>query len=292
MQRLVGEPVGARAESRSRDVVHPVRPRVVRHRGPREERARRERDARGHGGATSPGEPQERREEEDGRLECGADADEQARALLAAGGEAAEQDEKDRDDAGLAEMEGVAHRQRQHQEADRDGGGEQRGAPGDGPGQGTGDDETEDDDEAECAEGPGPAERLFGAPGQRLQHQSPERGTGEPVGVVEGARHVEDTFRTDPGLQVREPLTAGGAQDGHDLPHREHRGDQPEARPDHAQPRCRGPRHQGFARSMLHVRHAPSALPPCVLSQEARTTPGVRRRQPLLHLSVHRYLTG
>lgn len=125
VQGLVGEVVGVLAEADARQVVHPVRVRVVRHRGPGERGEGGERGPGGGGGAAAAGEPEKRREEQHGRLEGRREPDEDPADAFPADDEAAEQDEQHRDDAGLAEVEGVAYGERQHQQADGHGRGEQ-----------------------------------------------------------------------------------------------------------------------------------------------------------------------
>ncbi len=270
MQRLVGVGVGVRAEARSREVVEPVRPGVVRQRGPGERRAQGEARA-GGGGLPAAGAPQQRGEEQQGRLQRRADAGQQPAGPLAAHGEEAEEHQQDREDAGLPEVQGAAHGQRQDEQADRHGGGEERGAAGDRPRQGAGGHQAEHDDEAEGAEGPGQAEGLLPGAGEGLEDEAGEGGAGEPVRVVEGALGVQDAARAEPGLQVGEALALGGAQDGGRLPGGQDGGEQPEGDAGRSDPRPGSvavPRFQGFGRSpVLTVRHAASRLPtrsPCL----------------------------
>lgn len=251
-------------------VVHPVGVRVVRHRRPDERRASGEGHAGGQGGPAAAGEPQQRGEQQDRGLECGSDADEEAAGALAAYGEAAEQHQQDRDDAGLAEPERVAHRQRQHQQADRDGCGQQGGTAADRLGQGSGGDQAERDDQQEGAEGPAPAEGLLGRSGERLHDPSAEGGAGEARRVVQRALHMQDTVRTDPGLQIGQPLPPGRTEDDGHLSYGEDHGDQPQAEPGRAQAglgsrsRADGCRSESFRRSptVLRIRHASSASRP------------------------------
>lgn len=254
VQGLVGEVVGGTAEAGARDVVHPVGVGVVRHRGPGQRGAGGEGRGRGQGAPATAGEPEQGREEQDRGLEGGGETDEQAAEPLTPHGEAGDQDQQDRHDAGLPEVERVAHGQRQHEQADRDRRGEQGGTAVDRLGQGAGGDEAEGDDQEQGAEGPAPAESLFGGPGERLQDKSPERGTRELRRVVQRALHMQDTVRADPGLQVRQPLASGGTEgDGH-LSDGEDGGHQPQGQSGRAQPRLdlRSP-------TVLRIRHASSA---------------------------------
>ncbi len=267
VQGLVGEIVGRAAEADARHVVDPVAVGVVRHRRPGQSGARGEGDAGGERGAAAAGEPQQGREEQQGGLERRRDADEQAAGPLAVGGEAAQQDEQDRDDAGLAEPQGVADRQGHHEQADGDRGGQQGRAAADGLGQGPGGDQAEGDDQQQRAEGPAPAEGLFGRTGEGLEDEPAEGCAGEAGGVVERAGHVQHAVRPDPGLQVRQPLPAWAAEDDGHLPGGEGRDDQPQPEAGHAQA-CAGPadgcRSEGLRRSSaaVRIRHATSTFYP------------------------------
>ncbi|GGP98445.1 hypothetical protein GCM10010279_01410 [Streptomyces mutabilis] len=93
----------------------------------------------------------------------------------------------------------------------------------------------------------------------------------------------------DPGLQVRQPFSARGAEDRGQLPDGEDGGDQPQAEAGHAHPRpgrIDGPGSESLRRSptVLRIRHAPSASRPVRIAPvhamcrpcepyEARTTP-------------------
>ncbi len=267
MQGLVGEVVGGAAEAGAREVVHPVGVGVPRHRGPGERGGGGEGGAGGGGGPAAAGEPQQRGEEEQGGLEGGRDADEGAAGALPVGHEAAEQDEQDRDDAGLAEPEGAADREGEHQQADGDRCGEDRGAAADRLGQGAGGDQTEGDDQQQGAEGPAPAEGLLGRPGEGFEHEPAEGGAGELGGVVEGAADVQDALGAHPGVEDGQPLRAGGAQDDGDLADGEDGGEQPQSEARRAQP-CLGAADRGRPESIrrsptvLRVRHASSASRP------------------------------
>lgn len=261
VQGLVAEGVRVAAETHARHVVDPVRVRVVRHRRPGEQRAGQERRPRGRGGPAPAGEPQQRGEQQHGRLEGRRQADQGAARVPPPYDEAAEEDEQDGDDAGLAEPEGVADGQGEHQQADRDGRGQQRGASAHRLRQGARDDEAERGDQQQRAEGPAPAEGLFGSAGQGLEDESAERGAGEARRVVERTVDVQDAVRSDPGLQVRQPFSARGAEDDGHLADGEDRRDQPEAEAGNAQARSRRVdrrRSERFRRSsaLLRIRHA------------------------------------
>jgi hypothetical protein len=267
VQGLVGEVVRASAEADAGHVVHPVGVRVVRQRRPGQCRTAGEGRAEGGGGGAAAGEPQERGEEQQGRLEGGGEADEGAARALPADDEAADQDEQDREDAGLAEPEGVADRQGQHEQADRGGRGEQRGAAADRLGQGAGGDQAEGDDQEQGAQGPAPAEGLFGRTGEGFEDEAAERGAGEARRVVERALDVQHAVRPDPGLEVGQPLASRGAEDHGELADGEDRRHQPQGHPSHAQPRSRladRRRSDGSRRSsgVLRIRHASSASRP------------------------------
>lgn len=130
--------------------------------------------------------------------------------------------------------------------------------------QGAGGHQAERHDEQQGAEGPAPAEGLFGRPGERFEDEAAERGAGEPCRVVQRALHVQYAVRADPGLQIRQPVRLGGAEDGGDLSYGQYRGDGPEPDAKGAQPCSHRLRrsHEALARSsaVLHVRHALSTL--------------------------------
>lgn len=302
VQRLVGEVVGVLAEADTRQMVHPVGVRVVRHHGPGQPGEGREGGRGGRGGTAAPGEPEQRREEQHRRLERRREPDEDPAGTLPTDGETAEQDQQDRDDTGLTEVEGVAHGERQHQQADGDGRREQRRTPTDGGRQGAGRDQAEGDDQQQGAEGPAPAEGLFGRPGEGFEDESAERGAGEPRRVVQRALHMQYAVGADPGLQIRQPVRLGRTEDGGHLAYGEYRGDRPEPDTECAQPCSRGLRrpHESVTRSsaVLHVRHALSAsrpIDPCVFrtshtSVHIRTLWGAHhpvegRGKPPLHLT-------
>src|SRR5690606_11987632 len=187
VQGLVGEGVGEAAEADPGHVVDPVGVGVLRHRGPGEGGAEGEGDAGGDGGPAAVGEPQQRGEQQQSGLERRREPDEDTAGAGAAGGEAAEEDQQDGEDAGLAEPEGVADRQGQHEQADGDRRGEQRGAAADRLGQGAHGDQAEGDDQQQRAEGPPPAEGFFSRSGEGFEDQPVEGGAGEAGGVVERA---------------------------------------------------------------------------------------------------------
>ncbi|GAA5000187.1 hypothetical protein GCM10023335_14020 [Streptomyces siamensis] len=78
---------------------------------------------------------------------------------------------------------------------------------------------------------------------------------------------MQDAVGSDPGLQVGQPVRAGGAEDGGHLSHREDGGDRPQPDAGGAQSLSRRPCDlcpEGITCSsaVLRVPHAPSALPP------------------------------
>lgn len=284
MQGLVAEGVRAPAEARPGQVVQPVGGGVVRHRGPGQRGAGGERGAGGQRGPAPSGAPQQGCEQQQGGLEGGGHAGQHAGGPRAAYDEQAEQDQQHRQDARLAEPQGVADRQRQHEQADRYGCGGQTGASGDRLGQGPGGDDAERGDQQQGAEGPAPAEGLFGRPGEGLEHQAAERGAGEPGGVVQGAVDVQDARGADPGLQIGQAPAARAGQDGRDLAGGEEGRDQPQEESEGAQARpgrADSRRSDGSRRSsaVFGIRHAFSTL-------------SARRRTPSLRLTSTPLLSG
>jgi hypothetical protein len=217
---------------------------------------------------TAARQPEQDGEEQHGRLERGRDPDQYAGRAFSPGHETTQQHQQDRQDAGLAEVEGVTDRQGQHQQADRDGGGQQGGATGDGPRQGAGRDQAECGDEQQRTEGPGNAEALFGRPRQRFQYQPGEGGAGEPVAVVERSRHMQDPVLTDPRLQIGEPFARRLPQHHRHLPSRKQGDNQPEHSPGCPGPR---PRRRVSAHTVLRIRHAAPTLPPFIHRPRPRT---------------------
>ncbi len=265
VQGLVGQAVRPFAESGTREMVHPVRPRVTRHHRPGQRRADDERDTAAHGRPASSGEPEQGGEEQDCGLEGSCDTGQHTGKTLTAYRETGEQHQQDGQDAGLAQVQRVADGQRHHQQGDRDGRREERGAPAHGCGQGAHGDEAEQHDEQQGAEGPDDAEGLFGRDRQRLQHQSGERCAGEAARVVERPRDVQDPGRPGPGLQVGEAFAGRAAQHHRHLPYRQDPHEQPEDGPDHRGPRSGIPRRVP-PHTALHICHAAPTLPfPCTV---------------------------
>ncbi|GFM96805.1 hypothetical protein Sfulv_16160 [Streptomyces fulvorobeus] len=174
VQGLVGQAVRPVAEPGARDVVQPVRPGVVRHRGPGQRGAAGEGGCGGRRGPAAAGEPEEDGEEQDGGLESGGEADQHAGGAFAPGHEPAEEEQQDGQDACLAEVQRVADGQRHHEQGDGDGGREEHRAAAHRNRQGTCRDDAECGDEQQGPEGPHDAERLFGRGRQRFEDEPRE----------------------------------------------------------------------------------------------------------------------
>ncbi|GAA2926017.1 hypothetical protein GCM10020221_22430 [Streptomyces thioluteus] len=272
VQGLVGEAVRLVAEAGAGEVVDPVRPGVVRRRGPGEGGGGGERRPRGDGRAAAVGEPEQGDEEQDGRLEGGREAAEDTGGAAGARREPGQatggHDEEDGQDAGLAEGEGVADGQREHGEAHRDGRGEQGRAPGERSGQRAGGDEREGDDEQQGADRPADAETVLGGAGERSEDETPERGAGELVVVVEGTARAQHAVVPYPGGEFGEPAFGRPAQDDGGLTDGQDAGDQPEGAQRQDGPRARTRRTCRSAPFCIH--HAPAAPPVDLLGHSRR----------------------
>ncbi len=99
---LVGEAVGCAAEAGAGQVVHPVRPGVARQGRPRQRGGGGEGHGGGPRGGAASGQPQQRGEEQQGRLERGGQADEEARGPVTGDTEDGQEHQQHGDDGGPA----------------------------------------------------------------------------------------------------------------------------------------------------------------------------------------------
>lgn len=293
VQGLVGEAVRPLPQSDAREMVHPVRPRVLRRRGPGGDRGEGEGHARAQRRLPPPGQPEQGGEEQQHRLEGGGEADENARRPVLPDDEPGQDHQQDGQDAGLAQVQGVADRQRQHEQADRDGCREQGRPAAHRRGQRPGRDEADGDDEQQGPERPRDAQALLGRSGERLQDQPGEGRAGEPAAVVQRARHVQDTVLPGPGLQIEEPFPRWLPEHHRHLPYRQHGHDQPEQSPGQPGPRSRV-RRRVTAHTVIRIHHVAPTLPPFHASPlrvgPCRMKPRIalrgRHNQPPLCLTV------
>ncbi len=190
----------------------------------------------GHGGGLGGGAavrpPQQRREQQQGRLERGGEPDKEAGRALGGHPEDGQQHQQHGQDGRLPGRGGLADGQRDHHQADQAGRGEQCGAPRHGVGQSARGDEPDGGDQQQRRAGPGHFQRGRGQAEEGLEDEPGEGGAGELAGVVERAGQAARVGEAE----LAEPLARRYAQHGGGLPDGEDSGQRPEQEPRRREP--------------------------------------------------------